>query len=107
MGKFPPPKHPIYLATKKANPVTLQNVLLTTPDLDLSIVFSDVPEDQVQEILAHGSPVKAQQIVQELERLKRVKVFGKDMVKFQEIFLQRIQGKTLEQPKRYLKPRED
>ncbi|NCN04273.1 MAG: hypothetical protein GW949_01455 [Spirochaetales bacterium] len=96
--------HRISLVAKKANPVTVQNALLTTSDVDLALALYDVPDQERQVILEAAGPTKALRVHQELERLTRVKVKGKDLLTFQERFLQKIRGQNVGPTKRYFRP---
>ena len=96
--------HRIYLATKKANPITLQNALLTTSDVDLALVFYDLPPEESAEILRAAGPMKAKRVQEELDRMTRVKVQGKDLLRFQDAFLLKIQGRKVPPTRRYFRP---
>ena len=98
--------HRLFLQAEKTGTVTLQNCLLTTSDVDLAIIFSDVPEQQLLSMLDHGGEKKKARVLEELQRIKRVKVYPEDLKAIQDWFIGRLQGKKSEGFRRYFKPKD-
>lgn len=99
-----PPQHRVYRAARSADPVTLQNTVLTTPDVDIAVVLSDMDEEGITYILSAAGRQKRMRVLDQREKLKRVRVSYQDLANVQDRFIRRLGGGPIEDSRRYFRP---
>ena len=96
--------HRVYLAAGSADPVTLQNTLLTTPDVELAVVLFDLEQDEVEAILSKAGRQKRDRVLDQREKLVRVRVNYRDCATVQDRFISRLDGSPAVSSRRYFRP---
>jgi hypothetical protein len=96
--------HRVYLAARGADPVTLQNTLLTTPDVELAVVLFDLEQDEVEAILSKAGGQKRDRVLDQREKLARVRVNYRDCMTVQDRFISRLDGSPAVSSRRYFRP---
>ncbi len=103
MNRRPPP-HRFYLAAAGADSVTLQNTLLTTPDVELAVVLFDLEQDEVEAILSKAGSQKRKRVFDQLHKLSRVRMAYQDRTTAQDRFISRLTGSPAVSSRRYFRP---
>ena len=98
------PPHRVYHAARSADPVTLQNTVLTTPDVDLAVVLSDLDDEEVAFILSAAGRQKRERVLDQREKLKRVRVSYEDLTIVQDRFISRLSGSPAVSSRHYFRP---
>lgn len=96
--------HRVYVAARSADPVTLQNTLLTTPDVELAVVLFDLEQDEVETILSKAGRQKRDRVLDQREKLSRVRVNYHDCATVQDRFIARLDGSPAVSSRRYFRP---
>ncbi|MFP4510537.1 MAG: hypothetical protein ACLFNQ_10430 [Spirochaetaceae bacterium] len=102
--RYRTPQHRVYLAARDTDPVTLQNTVLTTPDVDLAVVLSDLDEDEAAFVLSAAGRQKRVRVLDQREKLKRVRVSYQDLTTVQDRFMSRLAGNPAVSSRRYFRP---